>query len=84
MKLRMEPIHVECKDRKPNRLIWNGKLYRVIEIEDEWRWAGKWWITLGDQKRSYFRVRVRTPRSGESTMKIFYENHQWTLSRELD
>ena len=43
MKARFEAVHVEADAQDvPCRLLWRGRLFQVVAIEDRWRYAGKW------------------------------------------
>jgi hypothetical protein len=89
MKQRVEPVHVEADARGvPRRLYWRGRLYCVIAVEDQWRYAGKWWLDGRGWRRAYFRVTARCVRhSGVGsaiTLEVFREGANWVLSRECD
>lgn len=89
MKQRMEPVHVDTNAQgEPWRLVWHGRSYRVMQIEDRWRYAGKWWLDGRGWHRGYFRVTVRGARSlmgGESlTVEVFRQGANWVLAHEGD
>ncbi len=88
MKLRMEQIHVKVDEKGAAKIIvWHAKKYRVLEVQERWLYAGKWWLTgdLNGRRREYWRLRVQNLYTrSESVWEVFRENGQWTLSREMD
>jgi hypothetical protein len=85
MKLRLEGVHVEAgPDGVPQRMVWRGQPYRVVEVEDHWRWAGQWWRDGKGWRRAYFRVTVQNHRGVRLTLELFRQGGNWVLSRECD
>jgi hypothetical protein len=87
MKLYLEDIQVSLgPDRLPHRVLWRLRLYQVRSVDEQWRWAGKWWMTerLRGQRRRYYRVVCTCASGGTLTMEIFVERGRWKLSRLLD
>ena len=85
MKQRLEPVHVEVDGQGvPLRLVWRGRPYRVLAIEDSWRYAGRWWVDGRGWRRAYFRVTARNSRGHTLTLEVFRQSANWVLSRECD
>jgi len=38
-----DPIEVSTRDEAPQRFIWRGALWRVLEVQSCWRETGLWW-----------------------------------------
>jgi hypothetical protein len=89
MKQRLEPVHVETDaEGVPLRLIWRGRPFRVIGVDDRWRYAGKWWLDGKGWRRAYFVVTVCGAGRGVGdegiTLELFRQSANWMLSRECD
>lgn len=89
MKQRLEPVIVTADTRGvPQRLIWRGRSYHVTQVEDRWRYAGKWWLDGRGWHRAYFRLTVcgtHTLTGSESmTLEVFRQGANWVLAHECD
>jgi hypothetical protein len=97
MKARYEEIRVELDEAGvPIRLVWRGRVFRVLEVQDRWRYAGKWWLGGRGWRRAYWVVSTRCsvdvrgvdasgvkPR-GVRTFELFQQGANWVLARESD
>jgi hypothetical protein len=84
MKLCQEPITVNVRDGHPERLFWKGRLYRVVAVEDRWRYDGRWWMEQ-PWRRHYYRLTTKSAASkGTCCFEVYRQNGQWTLSHILD
>jgi hypothetical protein len=86
-----EPIHIESKDGMPHRVIWRGGLFHVVSVEEQWRYAGKWWEDGRGCRRNYYRVTVQPvgkSRGGKSqaqaSLELYQQGGRWVLHRVLD
>jgi hypothetical protein len=89
---RSEAVTVWLKDLAPNRFIWNGNRYLVVEQLSRWFEMTPWWIAsdlalanLGEQE--IWRVvarRVNSANSGVFDLITTENNSQWYLSRVID
>ena len=62
MKARYEAVYVEVDGiGVPVRLVWRGRLYRVVEVQDRWRYAGQWWLDGRGWRRAYWVVKAQRP-----------------------
>jgi len=69
----------------PQRLHWRNRLYRVTHVEEEWRYAGKWWLGGGSWQRRYFRVAVRGAHNSQlCEMQLYRQGRVWTLGGVYD
>jgi hypothetical protein len=85
MKARGEAVHVEAHSRGiPLRLVWRGRPYRVVEVHDRWRYAGKWWLDGKGWRRAYFVVTVCHASGAPLTLELFRQSANWVLSRASD
>ena len=86
MKVRLEPILVECRESLPHRLVWRRRHFLVQEVMEHFQVGGRWWMNqrLRPATRRYYTVRVRMQNGGECSLEIFSEHGQWRLSREID
>lgn len=81
MKLVLEPVGVEAEDGVPRRITWRRRAWPVDEIQDRWKWRGRWWrdSSLEGESRDYFRVVSRG-----STLEVYRAGEEWILSRVWD
>jgi hypothetical protein len=87
MKLLLEDIRVEVgTDNRPVRVIWRLRPYQVKAIEEEWCYAGKWWLTDGlrGHVRIYYRLTCVTASRDLMMMEVYQQWGRWKLSRVLD
>lgn len=86
MKARYEAIHVEIDSSgAPTRLVWRGRLYRVLEVQDRWRCAGQWWLDGRGWGRAYWVVKARRDHGRACcTFELFRQGANWVLARESD
>jgi len=76
-----EPIKVhQDKDSKITAFIWRRRLYRVLEILDQWREPAEWWNE--EETRLYFRVTAKNSSTG--VYELCQIGNEWFLSRVLD
>ena len=80
------PVDDQPVDDQPVAFFWRGRLYRVQVIQGRWRWCGAWWTTptLAGRERVYYRLLCAMPGGPETSVEIYREEGQWTLSRLLD
>jgi len=88
MKLILEDIRVIMDaDERPTALQWRLKRYRIVAVQERWRYVGNWWLTphLRGQQRLYYRVSCVSVTGGATTdMEIYRAPDRWKLSRMLD
>lgn len=68
------------KRQIPQSFMRDGRVYRVKEIQESWRYTGAWWDGIGE--RTYFRV--RTDKS--AIYEICYDHllEKWLICRIED
>ena len=85
-----EPIAVHTNgDKQPVELCWRNRNFQVAQIDERWRWAGKWWLLGSPQHRHYFRVQVSltaryTLPYRPRCIEIYRQGDSWVLSRIYD
>lgn len=87
MKLLLEDIRVQTSaDNLPAKVIWRLQPYQVKTIDEEWCYAGKWWLTDGlrGHVRIYYRVSCVSSSKNTIVMEIYRQWGRWKLSRVLD
>ncbi len=86
MKQIHEAICVQCRDGQPQRLIWRGRLYQVVGVEDCWRYTGKWWLDGRGWRRAYFCITARHVGGSGAliSLEMYRQGGHWMLHRVLD
>lgn len=56
MKAYQTEVHVDVREARPTRLIWQGQAYPVRAVLDEWQYGGRWW--LGERPRTCYLVQA--------------------------
>jgi hypothetical protein len=80
-KLIDEPIKVhQDKDSMVTAFIWRRRLYRVLEVLDQWREPAEWWNE--EEMRLFFRVTAKN--TGTGVYELCQISEKWFLSRVLD
>lgn len=80
-KLIDEPITVhQDKDSAVTAFIWRRRLYRVIDVYDQWREPAEWWN--GEEMRLFCRVSAKSSSAG--VYELCQVGKNWFLSRVLD
>ncbi len=80
-KLIYEPIKVhQDKGSIVKAFIWRRRLYRVLEVIEQWREPAEWWN--GEEMRQFFRVNAKS--SGTGVYELCQIGKEWFLSRVLD
>lgn len=93
------PIKVTLTDGKPATIHWRGLTYHVLEVNEPWRLADRWWEPAGNPStpgagnghsdRTYYRLRcISTSASAHEdlTCDIYFEavGAVWILERVYD
>ena len=95
MKARYEAVYVEVDEcGVPLRLVWRGRLYRVLAVQDRWRYAGHWWLDGRGWRRAYWVVKAQRPQGQFqervsatcecTTFELFRQGANWVLARDID
>jgi hypothetical protein len=86
MRCYYENIVVHIDERGlPQRVIWRNRLYRVISVEEQWRYAGKWWLDFKGWQRHYFRATVRAAQTTtQYEIQLYKQGSLWTLCGVYD
>ena len=80
-KLINEPIKVHQDNNSIiTAFIWRKRLYRVLEVIDQWKEPAEWWN--GEEMRSFFRVNAKNSSTG--VYELCQIDKEWFLSRVLD
>ena len=87
-----QPIRVTVTDGKPATIHWRGLTYRVLEVNEPWRLADRWWepagipgTGTGRSDRTYYRLRCASAHEN-LTCDIYFEavGEVWILERVYD
>ena len=80
MKRYFENVVVRTKDGAPQSVVWRNRVYRVEGIEEEWRYAGKWWIDCKGWQRRYYRATVRSAyNTTQCEILMYKQGTLWVL-----
>ena len=86
------PIRVTLADGKPATIHWRGITYHVLEVNEPWRLADRWWEPAGTpgagngrSDRTYYRLHCASARE-DLTCDIYFEavGEVWILERIYD
>ncbi|RPI67644.1 MAG: hypothetical protein EHM43_07110 [Ignavibacteriae bacterium] len=77
MKLLMEPIDVAEHAAAPSAFCWQGRLFEVETVLENWSARGTWWGI--DDRREYYLLMTQN-----GVMEIFRSRNGWMLSRVYD
>jgi hypothetical protein len=70
-------IDVDTHGRRPRRIYWDGRTYRVRRVLDYWILQGRWWAD--EERRLYLRLDTR-----RAVLEVYRRGGDWTLSRIVD
>ena len=59
---------------------WKGRIYRVRDVQEMWRFTEAWW----DKESEYTFFRVRTDKGGIYELRFDHGKKQWSLSAIRD
>jgi hypothetical protein len=84
-----QPITVTCaQDGQPDRFIWHGREYVILEVLATWHLRDHWWLQglasapHDASNRTYYRARC----ADQVYVELYYEavGEQWILDRLYD
>lgn len=80
------PILVEHRDGVLKRVVWEGRHYRVLDVEAIWCVEGKWWLdrARSGAHRRYFRVSLMAADGSTRCVEIYRQGALWKLWRIAD
>jgi hypothetical protein len=71
-----QPVSVSLNERKlPSAFQWQGRMYRIGDVQESWRAIGAWWD--GEGETTFFRV--RTDKGGIYELAYDHTKAAWTL-----
>lgn len=75
-----QEVAVVQEEGRPRRFSWGGRTYPVVQVTEQWRFGGRWWV--GEPPRDCYLVQA-----GLLTAELHREDTpqgRWWLARVQD